>query len=170
MAELAFTPTLKLAVIGAWRHPEKPGRYNCFLMGAEDNKEGKVRSVCRLSTGFSQEEWDICSSEEFWKELTATTTTMNLYDEIKETPDVWFRPLHVWEVRGADFYFPEGGDPKCPKLRFPRFLRIALPTTPVEELMMYHRFQQQSVTTLNIDTLTMTSAPGGVTALNYTSI
>ncbi|KAL1929838.1 hypothetical protein VTP01DRAFT_992 [Rhizomucor pusillus] len=124
--------SMDLVVIGAfYGRGKRTSVYGAFLLACYDPDTEEFQTVCKLGTGFSDED------------------LQNLYNSLKELeikepkrfytlgdnpvkPDVWFEPKQVWEVRCADLsisprYMAGVGmvDPsKGISLRFPRFIRV----------------------------------------------
>ncbi|GAB4816048.1 hypothetical protein N2152v2_003094 [Parachlorella kessleri] len=121
--------TLDLVPIGAWYgNGRKVGWYSPFLMAVYDPDTEELQSLCRCMSGFS---------DQFYKEATARLKERILpgpkpYYRTNEVPDVWFEPLEVWEIRGADLTISPVHKAAVGRLdmdrgvglRFPRFVRI----------------------------------------------
>lgn len=94
--------SMDLVVIGAfYGRGKRTSVYGAFLLACYDPDTEEFQTVCKLGTGFSDED------------------LQNLYNSLKELeikepkrfytlgdnpvkPDVWFEPKQVWEVRCAD--------------------------------------------------------------------
>jgi DNA ligase 1 len=127
--------TLDLVVIGAfYGNGRKAGWYSPFLLAAWDPETETYQSVCRCLSGFTDEFYKAATAR-----LSATIVPKKPYIlDTLESPDVWFEPREVWEIRGADLTLspvhraaagmvhPERGV----GLRFPRFLGIRDDKTP----------------------------------------
>jgi DNA ligase-1 len=128
--------SLDLVPIGAWYgHGRKSQWFSPFLMAAYDESTGKLQSVCRCMSGFT----DVFYKEmtEHYQELAFVSETPPSDVVTDERPAVWFRQpaegqkCEVWELRGADITLspvhkagvglvhPDRGL----SLRFPRFVR-----------------------------------------------
>ena len=134
---------LDLVPIGAWYGQGRKSKwFSPILMAVYDPETETYASVCRVLSGFS---------DAFYKEMYAFYTGAGYtsesenggdvenhilegkppYYETGDTPDVWFAPCHVWEIRGADFSLSarhaaaRGRVPqdRGVSLRFPRFMR-----------------------------------------------
>jgi DNA ligase-1 len=88
---------------GFYGKGSRTGIYGSYLMAAYNRQEKRFESVCKLGTGFSQEqlrqlhgqavkmdEEDPEQAARMAKQIYKVSSTL--------TPDVWFKPVHVWEV------------------------------------------------------------------------
>ncbi|KAI9092404.1 hypothetical protein DFS34DRAFT_291927 [Phlyctochytrium arcticum] len=123
-----------LVPIGAWYGTgRKATWYSPYLMAAWNPQQECWESVCKCMSGFSDAFYK-SMKEKYAKGsenvLTSRPSDYSVSDAL--TPSVWFRPMEVWEIRGADLtvspvhragveLMPEG---KGISLRFPRFMRI----------------------------------------------
>jgi DNA ligase-1 len=136
--------TLDLVPIGAWRGSGRKHQwYSPFLLAAYDPETETWASVCRVMSGFS---------DAFYKQKTAfyrdegdddvaagrLLACKPPYYVTGDTPDVWFAPTEVWEIRGADLtvsprHAAAAGRVHATRgisLRFPRFMRLRPDRTP----------------------------------------
>lgn len=134
--------TLDLVPLGAWRgNGRKAGWFSPFLLGAYNPEAEEWQSVCRVMSGFTDEfykRWTAYYSEE-GRQLDPQAAS-RIYST-REVPDVWFKPLAVWEIKGADLTLspvhaagaglvhPDRGI----SLRFPRFMRDRTPEKGCED-------------------------------------
>ncbi|WVR03929.1 hypothetical protein IAU60_000928 [Kwoniella sp. DSM 27419] len=128
--------SLDLVPIGAWwGQGRKAGWWSPILLACHNPESGALEAVCKCISGFS---------DAFYKDLTkryppeglpekcSKTTPLGFYDTNGLTPDVWFNPSEVWEIRGADItlspVYPAAssllGSERGLSIRFPRFMKI----------------------------------------------
>ncbi|KAI8139140.1 ATP-dependent DNA ligase [Fennellomyces sp. T-0311] len=124
--------SIDLVVIGAFLGKGKRTQvYGSFLLACYDPMSGDYQTVCKIGTGFSDE-----NLKDFYErlkdhEVPAAPRYYQLGDN-PVTPDVWFSPKQVWEVKCADLsisprYMAGVGlvdEAKGISLRFPRFIRF----------------------------------------------
>ncbi|ORY96663.1 ATP-dependent DNA ligase [Syncephalastrum racemosum] len=124
--------SVDLVVIGAFHGKGKrTAVYGAFLLACYDPETEKFQTVCKIGTGFSEEQ--LKTFHEKLKDTVIPTPRSDfMLGENPIKPDVWFKPTQVWEVQPADLsvspvYMAGVGqvDPtKGISLRFPRFLKI----------------------------------------------
>jgi DNA ligase-1 len=121
--------SLDLVCIGAWRgNGRKAGWFSPFLLAVWDPEREEYSSMCRCMTGFT---------DAFYADRTERFSSPEIllpsrppYYHTLESPDVWFAPTEVWEVRGADLtlspkHRAAAGMRHADRgisLRFPRFI------------------------------------------------
>jgi DNA ligase-1 len=118
-----------LVVIGAYHGKGKRTNvYGAFLLACYDADSEAYQAVCKLGTGFSEEDLD-----SHHKTLSALeiTSKKGYYDVGEAKPDVYFEAKIVWEVLAADLslspvYTAAKGlvDHRGISLRFPRYIRL----------------------------------------------
>ncbi|XP_029121739.1 DNA ligase 6 isoform X1 [Elaeis guineensis] len=91
---------LDLVPIGAWHgNGRKAGWYSPCLMACYNPDAEEFQSVCRVMSGFS---------DSFYKEMKEYFSGEKIlskkppYYQTDDSPDLWFPPELVWEIRGAD--------------------------------------------------------------------
>ncbi|XP_034009030.1 DNA ligase 1 [Trematomus bernacchii] len=123
--------TIDLCVIGAYLGKGKrAGAYGGFLLACYDEENEEFQSVCKIGTGFKDE--DLEQHFNFLKEHVLPKPRPYYRVDQSAEPEVWLDAMQVWEVKCADLslspvYKAAMGmvDPvKGISLRFPRFLRI----------------------------------------------
>jgi DNA ligase 1 len=124
--------SVDLVPIGAfYGRGKRTGAYGAFLLAAYDADNGEFQTVCKIGTGFSDE--DLSTHYKFFKDGHIIPHKRNDYDVIDRMyPDVWFDAVQVWEVAAADLSISpvhtagrsNSDDGKGIGLRFPRFIRI----------------------------------------------
>ncbi|KII92898.1 hypothetical protein PLICRDRAFT_37700 [Plicaturopsis crispa FD-325 SS-3] len=125
--------SLDLVPIGAWRgNGRKHLWWSPILLAIQDPRSGHLVAVCKCMSGFTDvfykamteryaEESDNCSRRSLWE-----------CDVGGFTPDVYFRPHEVWEIRGADITVSPVSvaglglisASRGLSLRFPRFIQV----------------------------------------------
>lgn len=116
--------------VGAWHgNGRKAGWYSPFLLACWDPEREEFQSVCRVMSGFSDLFYK--ATKERYEEGRILPRKLS-YVHTSETPDVWFAPTDVWEIRGADLTLSPvhkaavgklHEDRGC-SLRFPRFIKV----------------------------------------------
>jgi len=121
--------SLDLVPIGAYYGKGKrTGTYGAYILAAYDDEEEEFQSITKIGTGFSDKALE--EFTEFFKGHISPNKPASYICDM--TPDVWFNPAQVWEVRAADLSISpihkaaigKVDQGKGIALRFPRFLRI----------------------------------------------
>jgi DNA ligase-1 len=94
-----MTDTVDLVVVGAYAGTGKrTGYYGALLMAAHNDEEGTLESVCKLGTGFSDE--DLAAMHARLSPLVLPGAPGNLVSGLE--PDLYVQPRMVLEVLGAE--------------------------------------------------------------------
>jgi DNA ligase-1 len=123
-----MTDSVDLVVVGAFfGKGKRAGKLSTLLLAGYDDEEDVFRTVCKVGTGFTDEELERMTKE--LKELAIDHKDPRVDSEIE--PDVWVRPVKVVEVIGAELTLSPLHS--CAKdaiavgtgisIRFPRFIR-----------------------------------------------
>jgi len=149
-----LTDTLDLVVVGAfYGKGKRAGKYGALLMAAYDPQSDKFYTVCKVGTGFTDE--DLEKLPEMLKEYKIEHRHPRVVSEMEA--DVWFVPAMVLEITGAEITLsplhtcakgvirPEAGL----ALRFPRFTgrwrtdKSPEDATTVKEIIEMYRSQKR---------------------------
>jgi len=105
--------------------------YGAYLLACYDEETEEFQSVCKIGTGFSDEDLQTLSAELNKYKIEGKSSQYNVTDQLE--CDVWFDAVQVWEVKAADLSKSSAhrgavgktGEPgRGIGLRFPRFERI----------------------------------------------
>ncbi|XP_047483404.1 DNA ligase 1-like [Penaeus chinensis] len=131
--------TIDVVVIGGYLgQGKRTGQYGKFLVACYDETKDKFQSLCKIGTGFTEQNLQECST--LFQQYIVEKPMTNYSYENGTGPDHWFKPVKVWEIKCADLslspiYKAAVGlvDPeKGISLRFPRFVRIRDDKNPKE--------------------------------------
>lgn len=131
--------TVDAVVIGAWYGKGKrTGNYGGFLLACYNEEDDSYQTVCKLGTGFKDE--DLENHTNFLKQHVLEKPKSYFFYDDTQTPDVWFEPIQVWEIKCADLSLSPVHtaayglleSKKGISLRFPRYLRIRDDKKPEE--------------------------------------
>jgi len=123
--------TMDLVVLGGFLGKGKRvGGYGGFLLGCYDPENEEYQSICKIGTGFTDE--NLQKHAAFFKDHVIPAAKGYYSFDAGHTPDHWFEPVQVWEVKCADMTVSPVHkaamgivDPnKGISLRFPRFITI----------------------------------------------
>lgn len=131
--------TIDAVVVGGYYGKGKrTGTFGGFLLACYDDEEEQFQTVCKLGTGFKDE--DLEKHTTFLKEhVIEKPKSYYVYDETLK-PDVWFEAVQVWEIKCADLSLSPVHraaigvleSKKGISLRFPRYLRVRDDKKPEE--------------------------------------
>lgn len=93
--------TLDLVVLGGYYGKGKrTGTYGGFLLACYDHENEEFQSICKIGTGFSDE--DLAVHSNFFKEHIIKQPKHYYRFDQNCPPDEWFESVAVWEVKCAD--------------------------------------------------------------------
>lgn len=93
--------SLDLVPIAAFHgRGKRTGVYGAFLLACYDSNNEEFQSICKIGTGFSEAMLEERSSSLRSKVIPKPRPYYRFADTI--SPDVWFEPTEVWEVKAAD--------------------------------------------------------------------
>ena len=95
----ALSDTIDLVAVGAFAgRGKRAGTYGALLMAAYDEAADVFRTTCKLGTGFDDE--TLFALKERFKDAVVAHRHARVDSQL--TPDVWFEPRFVLEVKGAE--------------------------------------------------------------------
>ncbi|KNZ51081.1 DNA ligase [Puccinia sorghi] len=122
--------SLDLVVVGAYYGKGKRTQvYGAFLLACYDGETESYQTICKLGTGFTEEELEWHYQKLRPLEL---SVKKQYYDGGDAKPDVWFEAKVVWEVLAADLSLSPvysaakglcGDGTRGVSLRFPRYIK-----------------------------------------------
>ena len=132
--------SVDLVVLGAYHgRGKRTGVYGTYLLACYDEDTEEFQSVCKIGTGFSDEDLKELSASLNKHVIPNKTSQYNVSDTLE--CDVWFDAVQVWEVKAADLSKSsthKGAIDKTGEagrgigLRFPRFERVRPDKKPDE--------------------------------------
>ena len=124
--------SVDLVPIGAFHgRGKRTGVYGAYLLAVYDPETEEFQSVCKIGTGFSDEDLKTLSKGLNNHIIEEKSSQYNVSDTL--VCDVWFDSVQVWEVKAADLSKSsthKGAVGKTGEagrgigLRFPRFERV----------------------------------------------
>ncbi len=94
-----LSDTIDLVAVGAFAgRGKRAGTYGALLMAAYDDQADVFRTTCKLGTGFDDE--TLFGLKDRFRDVTIPHKHARVDSEL--TPDVWFEPRFVLEVKGAE--------------------------------------------------------------------
>ncbi|GAA5998682.1 uncharacterized protein JCM10292_007156 [Rhodotorula paludigena] len=127
--------SLDLVPIAAWHgQGRKAGWWSPFLLACYDEETGAYTAVTKVLSGFTDAFYK-SMREKYNPDPDNPLTDTSPWPEVEAgglSPDIWFKPSEVWEIRGADFtlspVYPAARaqlhSARGVSVRFPRFLRV----------------------------------------------
>ena len=109
---------------------KRTGVYGAYLLACYDEDTEEFQSVCKIGTGFSDEDLQSLSASLNEHKIDNKSSQYVVSDTLE--PDVWFDAVQVWEIKAADLSKSSthrGAVGKLEEgrgigLRFPRFERV----------------------------------------------
>ncbi len=124
--------SVDLVPIGAYHgRGKRTGVFGAYLLACYDVDTEEYQSVCKIGTGFSDEDLKSLSQGLLGKTIKEKSTQYNVSPSLE--CDVWFDACQVWEVKAADLSKSSthkgaidktGESGRGIGLRFPRFERL----------------------------------------------
>ena len=99
--------SVDLVVMGGYPgHGKRTNVYGAYLMGCYDTENDEFQSLCKVGTGFSDEDLKTLNarmnSEDTFIENNKKPYNCLVGDMLITSDLQWFRPIQVWELQAAD--------------------------------------------------------------------
>jgi len=135
-----------------WGKGKRTGTFGAYLLASRDSKNGKYEAICKIGTGFSDEDLSSLTSKVSPFVLGERPESYIVSKTLK--PDVWLKPSEVWEIEcdkltlspvytiGKRMIDADKGL----SLRFPRLKRIredkkVEQCTPTQDIIEFYKSQ-----------------------------
>ena len=88
-------------MVGAfWGRGRRKGTYGALLAAAYDREDDSFKTLCKIGTGFTDEE--LINFRNILDEFRVDQTPTRVIIKKEMQPDVWFEPSVVIEIEGAE--------------------------------------------------------------------
>ena len=96
--------TLDVVVLGGYLgRGKRTGSYGGFLLGCYDAENEEYQSLCKIGTGFSDE--DLAKHWKFFQDNIIDKPKSYYAYDTTHAPDHWFEPCQVRFLKCTSFYF-----------------------------------------------------------------
>jgi DNA ligase-1 len=135
--------TFDLVVVGGFKgHGVRAGTYGSLLCAVYNKKTKKYETFTKLGSGFTKKQLKELPKKLKKYELKEKHSKVTSKKQLK--PDIWFKPVIVVEVLGAEITKSPLHTANGLALRFPRFLRFrpdksAVQATTTKEVLQFYR-------------------------------
>jgi len=93
--------TFDVVVLGAWHgRGKRTGVFGAFLLAVYDARSETYQSISKIGTGFREEQLESIAGRLSSHVISGPRPYYSFGETL--TPDVWFEPAVVWEVKAAD--------------------------------------------------------------------
>ena len=95
--------SVDLVVMGGYYgRGKRTNVYGAYLMGCYDAENDEYQSVCKVGTGFKDEDLSRLNDSMQPALIESKRKPVNYNTDDALTPDDWFEPVAVWELQAAD--------------------------------------------------------------------
>ncbi|MBN1645222.1 ATP-dependent DNA ligase [Candidatus Woesearchaeota archaeon] len=135
--------TFDLVVVGAFRgHGKRAGSYGSLLCAVYNSKTRKFETFTKLGSGFTDKQ--LKELPKIFRKYESKEKDKRVSAKKELKPDLWFKPVIVVEVLGAEITKSPLHTAEGLALRFPRFLRFrpdksAYQATSVKEILNFYK-------------------------------